>query len=1124
MNDNPTPSSTSRDSWFPYMHTPTYGPISPPNFLVDKLPQAPPQLVDAQEAHSSAYISYAAPATPHPSTPFFPSYPNNIALPSAYHHSPLSSPLPLVSQTAVAISTSLPETGLPRRAVSGSLDPTTGIFYRTPEPPRLRTAQACEKCRKRKAKCSGEHPACQRCILRGLVCIYAPEGRLRGPAKQKLKPLTTIPPTGSRSATSSTDVPSSSNASSSSSASSATSTASSRWAVVSATDSGAESKSLGGHAKGATVSSSQTESSPEWDFQSVLMEPSSHSVESLPLRGAEGRRGPGRPRKSQRLANLTGTTVSTARLDTASESVPDETGVPPQAQGVDNDCTQIPMEVEAEQTTQKSRKREASLTLSFSQGNSSQVTAIRSLQGEQPAGLDHGGVTEPSSINLFHSFSDFPGLEGLRLQSAQHSPSAISQQHLRYGTGPFLEANSASTPCRVPDQDGAAVLQRSLGIDASVQLSQEGLSPSSLVLGGKSNRNGDISETHNVSTTLPLGPSTTSPAVTDARLIESPRASSARASPGLVPSDSGQANHILLGSPPLAYHELFPHDPGGFDFEYELGPFGSSSKVFQRGLPERVKDTMGTMDNIHLDKALDDYLDWSRIKEAGERHDSDDIDIEFDRRAQAGGPSKYLSACGKHAVCQRTKAFRANLLTPPLSLPHPCQRFVSFWGALAQNGGSSTLLKIVIKRQSTPGGIFINIRCDITFPPPFHPKDQPTVHKAVMVLERTTYTANGKKIVQIYPNGPYAPPLPPTIYDIPEKPIIREDNPDLGQPNSSNEAGPSGTMENIDPNAHSLKQYLRQIWMPAYKVGARSGTNTSWCYHPELRAPHGTRMLICIRRITNANMHDAFNRWENSVADIGIPVHPRFNEITADLALPSAGIADLGDDDLFILDHHEINYVTDLSRMLKMFTLRTVEKAYRLFYGTSEPSAPAADFRVLYSTFPLQGARFDLLGLPGLKPNELSMVLVVVPHWDLDYSDLRDFVQEGNQTPGSLDMIPAARPPYYSTVLWAVLWEVCSKANCRFFAVTTYGHWTFGNFSDGLRTAQLTDQICAPIFPKEASVSLQDIELCHQPNVLEYLLFWMAASRDSGRNLVKLPPDPVITHIEAFVPNQKSDL
>lgn len=34
-------------------------------------------------------------------------------------------------------------------------------------------------------KCSGEHPSCQRCLTRGLVCAYAAERRMRGPNKPK---------------------------------------------------------------------------------------------------------------------------------------------------------------------------------------------------------------------------------------------------------------------------------------------------------------------------------------------------------------------------------------------------------------------------------------------------------------------------------------------------------------------------------------------------------------------------------------------------------------------------------------------------------------------------------------------------------------------------------------------------------------------------------------------------------------------------------------------------------------------------------------------------------------------------------------------------------------------------
>ncbi|KAK7688339.1 hypothetical protein QCA50_008711 [Cerrena zonata] len=71
-------------------------------------------------------------------------------------------------------------------AMAGSLDVTTGVYQRVPDHPRVRTAQACEKCRIRKAKCTGEKP-CQRCRSRGLACEYAPERKMRGPNKLKRK-------------------------------------------------------------------------------------------------------------------------------------------------------------------------------------------------------------------------------------------------------------------------------------------------------------------------------------------------------------------------------------------------------------------------------------------------------------------------------------------------------------------------------------------------------------------------------------------------------------------------------------------------------------------------------------------------------------------------------------------------------------------------------------------------------------------------------------------------------------------------------------------------------------------------------------------------------------------------
>ncbi|KLO19225.1 hypothetical protein SCHPADRAFT_81365 [Schizopora paradoxa] len=86
--------------------------------------------------------------------------------------------------------------GFSRRVEGSSLGPSRHsvssasgsepYFCRTPNSTlRQRTAQACEKCRDRKTKCSGERPVCKRCSERGMVCKWAPETRVRGHSRSK---------------------------------------------------------------------------------------------------------------------------------------------------------------------------------------------------------------------------------------------------------------------------------------------------------------------------------------------------------------------------------------------------------------------------------------------------------------------------------------------------------------------------------------------------------------------------------------------------------------------------------------------------------------------------------------------------------------------------------------------------------------------------------------------------------------------------------------------------------------------------------------------------------------------------------------------------------------------------
>ena len=46
---------------------------------------------------------------------------------------------------------------------------------------RKRLTQACDACRKKKVKCSGNKPSCNNCTRLGVTCTYLPSTRKRGP-------------------------------------------------------------------------------------------------------------------------------------------------------------------------------------------------------------------------------------------------------------------------------------------------------------------------------------------------------------------------------------------------------------------------------------------------------------------------------------------------------------------------------------------------------------------------------------------------------------------------------------------------------------------------------------------------------------------------------------------------------------------------------------------------------------------------------------------------------------------------------------------------------------------------------------------------------------------------------
>lgn len=103
-----------------------------------------------QSNSSAVSVSYPPPAFPSPS-PFPPTRLSPPPVHQAAHYKGRGGGPGLTHGSSSGSPSAASNS---RLTLAGSLDPATGIFYRTPEHPRLRTAQACEKCRTRKAKVS----------------------------------------------------------------------------------------------------------------------------------------------------------------------------------------------------------------------------------------------------------------------------------------------------------------------------------------------------------------------------------------------------------------------------------------------------------------------------------------------------------------------------------------------------------------------------------------------------------------------------------------------------------------------------------------------------------------------------------------------------------------------------------------------------------------------------------------------------------------------------------------------------------------------------------------------------------------------------------------------------------
>ncbi|KIK75958.1 hypothetical protein PAXRUDRAFT_835511 [Paxillus rubicundulus Ve08.2h10] len=395
-------------------------------------------------------------------------------------------------------------------------------------------------------------------------------------------------------------------------------------------------------------------------------------------------------------------------------------------------------------------------------------------------------------------------------------------------------------------------------------------------------------------------------------------------------------------------------------------------------------------------------------------------------------------------------------------------------------------------------------RYTMRYPSGWTPADhrRPVVHKEVIPTElppppRVSVAPEQQKLEQ----------QPTEIFDLPPR-HPRRTAAVLGPSNGNATPAPRQTTQNW---SFPLKSYLSNAWLPQYTLGSRIDMNArqEWPYLPDLVLPPGTRALQAIRRIEEIHLRKSLLAWKHSLPDFQITSTLLEEGKLADLALADTQSSSLDENDFRFLEFSDLNFVTDVTKLLAAFPLRTALKAFKIFAGVPEEHEvnKLLRFKDVNNLCAVRGDRFDLLALPGEKATDLSLLVVVVPPWDIRFDDLNEFVREGIPTGGSLDLGPSAPSPH--AVLWALIWDICWEHNCRFFVLSNYDQWVFGNFSNDMRHAQVTTYMRAPVFPKEQNVRADDISdpKFPVPNVIECLLYWIAAAVDPNYEVFGLPPN-----------------
>ncbi|KAF9269245.1 hypothetical protein L218DRAFT_851948 [Marasmius fiardii PR-910] len=258
-----------------------------------------------------------------------------------------------------------------------------------------------------------------------------------------------------------------------------------------------------------------------------------------------------------------------------------------------------------------------------------------------------------------------------------------------------------------------------------------------------------------------------------------------------------------------------------------------------------------------------------------------------------------------------------------------------------------------------------------------------------------------------------------------------------------------------------------------------------------MRRRDGSRVLETVATYDKWNFKLSVREYITSLGSHNIGLKEAMR-----LRIPSEGFAELDEDD--IKRYSSIDGIDQLRGVIEEDVLKTVCECIRVIerMPIDAPLFEEMQFRRATHLCTAHNARWDILAMCLFEA--ISMVVIVVPPWEVSAQALKRFGWTRNFPANALDTLPVDPVDSISDKLWAVIHDVCHR-QCKFFVVTNYTHWTFGQFKNDWKTATITD-------PFEATtISLQNGingGTDRGANVLESLVYWAQLSRNRARSVM----------------------